>query len=166
MLKMYEIFFELPPGKDRNQKLITAIRDDFESNIAAFVKPAADGSASYNLMAADGGWTEIAPDSKFTGPGIESLVDTHKHAPGALTFTRVRRPAAFAANVWESLWHDALGEKSMALLSVETRTDKADRIFLWLVQTSYSREWNSQDRELAEEIAALLARAADKESDG
>jgi hypothetical protein len=48
------------------------------------------------------------------------------------------------------------------LLSVEIKPARAERQFLWLQTTGSSREWSANDRLLAEEIAALLARARDK----
>jgi hypothetical protein len=49
----------------------------------------------------------------------------------------------------------------MALLSIEILPHKAPQEVLWLLQTNYSREWSSRDRELAEEIAVLIAKARD-----
>ena len=49
-----------------------------------------------------------------------------------------------------------------ALLSIEVKPASAPGTFLWLTETSSSREWSSGDRELIEEVGTLLARAADK----
>ena len=144
MLQMYELFFDEPAGTARDIKLLEIIQDDFGTDIAAFVRPI-NGSPQFHLLNHVGDWQEPEQRTDFSGQGIELLLDSHEHAPGAVTLTRVRRPSSFEQPRWDSLWRDALGDRSKALLSVGTQTAQAEPIFLWLVQTGYSREWNSQD---------------------
>jgi hypothetical protein len=109
-----------------------------------------------------GQWTLSVAGRVFSGPGIKMLLELHHAAPGTLTLTRVKRPSAFSAESWESLWNSDLGASAMALLSVGIHPKKAAPQVLWLIQNGYSREWSSRDRELAEEVAAVLGKGADR----
>jgi hypothetical protein len=49
-------------------------------------------------------------------------------------------------------------------MSVEIRPTKRRGRLIWLQLTGSTREWSSRDRDLIEEVAALLARALDKDA--
>jgi hypothetical protein len=108
-----------------------------------------------------GDWNTDNGSKLVDGNGLVVLWDLQKTAPGALTFTRVKRPPIFPQDAWENLWNETL-ETKMALLSIEILPEKAPREVLWLLQSNYSREWSSRDRELAEEVASVIAKSRDK----
>lgn len=164
LLALHEVLFDLPAGAERDRALLQAIRLDYDIELALLLAPSGDGGASLEVHAESGedGDTIRGP---LGGNGLAALLEVHRSAPGALTLMRVRRPSAFDDGAWQSLWRDAMGERAKALLSVELRSERAPRQLLWLAQTSHSRDWDSHDRQLAEEIADLLGRAADKALD-
>jgi GAF domain-containing protein len=160
LLAVHEILFDREVGPERDGLLVEEIRADFESDRAAIVSTS--GGAGVRLAALAGEWDGVSPGSRLRGPGLTDLLQAHRLTGGAVTLTYTRRPSAFTTTGWEQLWSGDLGAPATALLSVPIAPQRADPGLLWLQQASYSREWGSQDRELAEEIAALLSRAADK----
>lgn len=163
MLAVHEILFEEPPGERRERRLIEAIRDDYQTDRAALVARNGAGSG-LEVVRASGQWDPKPEGRLLDGNGIEALLDVHQLATGAVTLTYVRRPSQFEREAWEQLWSEGLGSPTAALLSVELTPARAPGGFLWLAEATSSREWSSGDRELIEEIGALLARAADKEA--
>ncbi|MFO8070440.1 MAG: hypothetical protein R6V85_01080 [Polyangia bacterium] len=162
MLAVHELLFDLPPGPERDEKILGVLRDDFGSDRAALVAPVDGTAPGLVVNAASGAWSEGPRGRRLTGRGLEHLLEVHRLAAGAVTLTYIRRPAAFDSDGWEDLFNRDLLEPTSALLSVELLPDSAPRSFLWLQQEIGSREWSSNDRELAEEVARLLARAADR----
>jgi hypothetical protein len=158
LLALHEVLFDRPPGRARDEELLERIRDDFGVHRAELLR-FEDGAP--RLWAAAGSLTASAPRA-LEGAGASVLLGLGSDDTGALTLTRFRRPSAFAAEDWASLWDRELGESVTALLSVEIDARRAPRSLLWLLLENASREWNSHDRELAEEVARLLGRAADK----
>ena len=161
LLAIHEILFDGEDEQQRDDALVEEIRADFESDRAAIVAPGGDG-VGVELRSLAGQWNGVPRGSRLEGPGLSDLLEVHHLASGAVTLTYTRRPSAFTTAGWERLWSGDLGAPATALLSVPIVPRRAGTGYLWLQQASYSREWSSQDRELAEEVAALLSRAADK----
>jgi hypothetical protein len=162
MLSVYERLFDDPPGLARDQKILDFLIGNFEADRAALVMPRFASSGSVEVRACAGQWPVSVVGRILSGSGIKTLLELHLAAPGTLTLTKVKRPSAFTADAWESLWTADLGVSSMALLSVGIHPKKAAPQVLWLIQHGYSREWSSRDRELSEEVAAVLGKAADR----
>lgn len=162
LLRLHEILFEIADEEVRDAALIEEVRLDFDSDRAALVMAGSDDRGGVELAALAGSWNGVPRGSRLEGEGLANLLGAHRLASGAVSLTYTRRPSVFSAAGWERLWAGDLGAEATALLSVPFRPRRADRGLLWLQQASYSREWSSQDRELAEEIASLLSRAADK----
>jgi len=163
LLSLHEVLFDQPPGRARDEALLERIRADFGVNrteLLLFGGPRTGRSPE--LQAAAGALDSSPPARALDGAGITALLELHCGNPGALTLTRFRRPSAFDETTWSSLWDRELGPSVTALLSVELVVDRAPRSLIWMLLENASREWNSHDRELAEEVARLLGRAADK----
>jgi GAF domain-containing protein len=160
LLEIYETLFHNPDSTERNNLLLRAIQNNYATDMAAFVSHENSGTGTTQVNNAVGDWSNDNRGKLLNGNGLAVLWDLQKSAPGALTFTRVKRPPVFPKEAWNNLWNDTL-EAKMALLSIEILPRKAPREVLWLLQTNYSREWSSRDRELAEEVAALIAKARD-----
>jgi len=163
MLALHELLFDRPPGRERDELLLETIRDDFGVNRAEMLRfdlPEAGHPA--RLWAAAGALDSAPGERALDGPGAAILFDLQRGNAGALTLTRFRRPSAFDADTWTRFWDVELGVAVTALLSVELVVQRAPRSMIWLLLENTSREWNSHDRELAEEAARLLGRAADK----
>jgi hypothetical protein len=166
LLALHEILFEMDDGDERNTALIDEVRLDFESDRAALVTTGGGADHGVRVTSVAGEWDGDLKGRRLYGKGLADLLDVHGLAGGAVTLTYTRRPSAFSPEGWDKLWAGDLGAQTRALLSVAVRPVQAERSLLWLQQASNSREWSSQDRELAEEVASLLARAADKASGG
>lgn len=162
LLKLHEILFEIADGEARDVELIDEVRLDFDSDRAALVTVGSGDRAGVELAALAGSWNGVHSGSRLEGEGLANLLEAHQLAGGAVTLTYTRRPSVFTPAGWERLWAGDLGDAASALLSVPFRPRRGERGLLWLQQATNSREWSSQDRELAEEIADLLSRAADK----
>jgi GAF domain-containing protein len=163
LLAVHEVLFDREPGRARDEAILELIRDDFGVDRAELLR--FDGAATGRppaLWAAAGALGSAPGDRSLGGIGASILLELQRGNPGALTLTRFRRPSAFTDESWASLWDKELGEGVTALLSVELVVQRAPRTLLWLLLENASREWNSHDRELAEETARLLGRAADK----
>jgi hypothetical protein len=162
LLAIHELLFEHPPGPERDRLVLDAVRDDFETGRALLARP---GDQGFGILvaAACGEWREDPAGRILEGPGLAALLGTHGLVPGAVTLTYVRRPSAFAPEDWERLFKADLGEPASALLSVEIRPERAPGSLLLLQDVVSSREWSSHDRSMAEEVARLLSRAADKD---
>lgn len=163
LLEIYETLFHNDPGPPRDQAILEVIRQNFEADRACLVKPGG-GAKGVDVLAHAGEWISSPKGRVLTGSGLRLLLELHEATPGTLTLSRVKRPSAFSQPAWDSLWSGDLGAQAMALLSIVIRPQKSRKTILWLYQCSYSREWSSRDRQLAEEVAALLAKAADKET--
>ncbi len=161
LLNIYEILFDNPAGLARDGMVLEAILENFQTDQAAFVIPPDGSKEEGQIAVAVGDWGKDGSKRPLLGVGVKQLWDLQQTAPGALTFTRVKRPTLFQADTWENLWNEAL-HMSTALLSVQIPAQKASPLNLWLIQTAYSREWSSRDRDLSEEVAKLLARARDR----
>jgi len=162
LLRVHEILFDMEPGVGRDGALIEEIRFDFASDRAALVTVAADLRDGVELGAVAGEWNGAQPGVALGGKGLTDLLEAHRLTDGAVTLTYTRRPSVFSSEGWERLWAGDLGAEATALLSVAVRPERAARQLLWLQQATNSREWSSHDRELAEEVASILSRAADK----
>jgi len=163
LLALHEVLFDLPPGREREELLLEKIRDDFavgRAEMLRFDNP--EPGRPPRLCAAAGTLDSAAAVREFDGPGAASLFELQRANVGALTLTRFRRPSAFTDEAWASLWDHELGLAVTALLSVELAVQRAPKALIWLLLENTSREWNSHDRQLAEEVARLLGRAADK----
>jgi GAF domain-containing protein len=160
LLEIYETLFHNPDSTERDNRLLQAIQDNYATDMAAFVSQENSGTGTTQIHVAVGDWSNNNGENLLKGTGLEVLWDLQKSAPGALTFTRVKRPPVFPKEAWDNLWNDTL-ETKMALLSIEILPQQAPHEVLWLLQTNYSREWSSRDRELAEEVAVLIAKARD-----
>ncbi len=163
MLAIYEILFDEPDGPERNGRVLEAVCYNYRADKAALVAPNSGGSDRMCVVATAGDWQIDILGQPLEGPGVEKLWSLQEDAPGALTLTSVKRPAVFSREAWESLWHITLGDLASALLSVRVHPQEAPPAGLWILQSSYSREWSSRDRDLAEEVADLLSRARDKD---
>jgi hypothetical protein len=164
LLRVHEILFDTEAGDARDTAVLEELRLDFESDRAALVDTAAGDGVTAELASLAGAWNGKLKGATLSGKGLVDLLEAHRLAHGAVTLTYTRRPTVFSPEGWERLWAGDLGAEATALLSVAIEPERAARRLLWLQQASYSREWSSQDRELAEEVASLLSRAADKEA--
>jgi len=164
LLEIHEIIFEHPPGPERDRLVLEAVRRDFGACRGLLAAPGAGGSGVV-VAAACGQWTEEPRGRVLDGPGLLALRETHRLVPGVVTLTYVRRPPVFPPEHWERLFKADLCEPSSAMLSVEIRPARAPASLLLLQEAVASREWSSQDRSMAEEVAHLLSRAADKDAD-
>jgi len=163
LLALHEVLFEEPPGRARDESLLETLREDFCVNRAALLSfEGATAEEPPRPAAIVGDVAETPLPDAFDGSGAGALFDLHRKHSGALTLTKFRRPSAFSDEEWTHLWEAELGASFTALLSVEIVTRSAPRAIIWLLLEHASREWNSHDRELAEEAARLLGRAADK----
>ncbi len=165
LLNIYEILFNNPDSPERDTLLLDAIQENFQTDQSAFVARPHLDTGECQITATAGNWPDDADKKLPGGIGLSKLWDIQETAPGALTFTLVKRPSVFLSDVWDNLWSDAL-PTSKALLSVQISPKNASPLALWLLQSTYSREWSSRDRDLSEEVAALLARARDKAVQG
>ena len=163
MLAVHEVLFDEPPGPTRDASLLSKLKEDFCVSRAAMLRFEGSGEAAPPRIAAavcdDGAAPFLAA---LDGEGAAVLFELHGRNSGALTLTKFRRPSAFSSEAWARLWEAELGEAFTALLSVELNVQRAPRTLLWLLLENTSREWNSHDRELAEDVARLLGRAADR----
>jgi hypothetical protein len=166
LLRVHEILFDTEAGDERDTALLEELRLDFDSDRAALVNAASDNDAAVELVSLSGAWAGELKGTTLSGKGVVDLLEAHRLAEGAVTLTYTRRPTVFSSEGWEQLWAGDLGAEATALLSVAVEPQRAAKRLLWLQQASYSKEWSSQDRELAEEVASLLSRAADKEAGG
>ncbi|MBW2278289.1 MAG: hypothetical protein JRF63_12405 [Deltaproteobacteria bacterium] len=162
LLRVHEILFDMPEGDERDTAVIDELRLDFETDRAALVTTRPDDSAEVEVDSLCGSWNGEIKGTVLSGKGLQDLLQAHRLATGAVTLTYTRRPSVFSVEGWGRLWAGDLGAKATALLSVAIEPERAERRLLWLLQASYSREWSSHDRELAEEVASLMSRAADK----
>ena len=162
LLRVYEVLFEHLNSPHRDGLLLRAILDNYGADRGAFLRPADSGDGLLKFEALEGTWPAGTQDKSLAGAGLGALLALQEEAPGAVTLARVKRPESFRRSAWDMLWQQDLS--ASALLSVTIPSTRAPKQYLWLVQTSYSREWSSRDRELAEEVSSLLARARDKYS--
>ena len=161
LFRLYETLYHQEAGAGRDRLLLEAIQENYAADQAAFVTLSANGGSGAEIRARVGEWGPDGFREPLDGTGLSALWELQSGAPGALTLTRVKRPPVFAREAWDDLWNQALpGKKS--LLAVKIVPRKATPEALWLVQSHYSREWSSRDRDLAEEIAALMAISRDK----
>ena len=167
LLRVYEILFDMEEGDERDTAVIDELRLDFETDRSALVTLGPDGNGRVEVSSLSGSWNDDrVKGSVLSGKGLEDLLEAHRLATGAVTLTYTRRPSVFSVEGWERLWAGDLGANATALLSVAIEPERAERRLLWLQQASYSREWSSHDRELAEEVASLMSRATDKARGG
>lgn len=164
MLAIHEILFDQRPGEDRDRDLLTEICGDFHTDGAVLVRKLTNPPTpdSVTLMAAVGDWAGAQPGDTFEGEGIEALLSAQENAQGAVALSRFRRTSLINDDAWEHLWQDSLGKPATALLSVDLKPSDASPALIWLILNGASREWSSHDRQLLEEAADLLSRAADK----
>ena len=163
LLALHEVLFDQPPGRARDEALLEKIRDDFGVNRAEILRfDDKETGRAPSVWAAAGTLANDRHDRPLDGAGASILLELQRGNAGALTLTRFRRPSAFTIETWADLWDRELGESVTALLSVELVVARAPRALLWLLLENTSREWNSHDRQLAEEAARLFGRAADK----
>lgn len=162
LLRVHEILFDTEPGDERDEALIEELRLDFDSDRAALVRADAETAGTVELAALAGAWNGEVKGAQLSGAGLGDLLEAHRLASGAVTLTYTRRPSVFSNEGWARLWAGDLGARATALLSVAIEPERAARQLLWLQLANYSKEWSSQDRELAEEVASLMSRAADK----
>lgn len=161
-LRIYEIFFEHSASASRDAMLLEAILHNFGADRGAFLTESGPEEGLLEFGTVIGDWPDGTDGKVLGGAGLAALLQIQADAPGAVTLARVKRPASFGREPWNMLWEKILG--ASALLSVIVPSQRVSEQFLWLVQSSYSREWSSRDRELAEEISFLLARARDKDT--
>ena len=162
MLAIHEILFEIPPGPKRDRAVLDAVVFNYRVDRAAFVDLGRYLEEGYcDLSIRVGDWPSETDSIVGRGEGFARLMALHEVVDSALTFESVRKPDAFALE-WKSLWEEGIGAPALALLSIPLRPLKAPHRLMWLLQVSSSREWSSRDRDLAEEVVSLLARAADK----
>lgn len=162
MLAVHEILFDTQPGRERERLVLEAIRNNYTVDLAALVGSQHQSPQKISITATAGDWGFDPNGKSLNGSGISMLWSLQEAAPGALTLTRVKRPSTVSFDAWENLWSEAMGIPAMSLLSVPIAPKQGPRSILWLLQVSYSREWSSRDRNLAEEVVMLLARARDK----
>ncbi|MCK9522816.1 MAG: hypothetical protein M0R76_07170 [Proteobacteria bacterium] len=159
LLQIHEIFFYEPPGLARQEQLIQAIQSDYETDRGALLVPDAQHPHALRFLCRSGDWGPNA--TKFlSGSGITALRNAHSETPGALTLSRFRSTSLFSDESWNALWHEDLLTPASALLSVNIAAPTGESLgWLLLALNGASREWSSHDRDLAEEIALLLAQA-------
>jgi hypothetical protein len=161
-LAIHEALFDDPPGAPRDELILEKIRENYAADRTAFVEPTGDDTLRIAAETAEEDQGSIT--EPIAGAGVAALSVLLAEAPGALTLTRVKRPAVFPVDAWESLWGESLAGLGTALLCVRLPSERAPARILWILQSHYSREWSSRDRDLAEEVASLLGRARDKEA--
>lgn len=165
LLALHEVLFDEPPGPARDEALLGRLRDDFGVNRAELLRFDGRGDGARPCVGAAVGEDPAgARPRSLEGGGTAALFELHRQNAGALTLTKFRRPSAFTDEAWSHLWESELGDPFTALLSVELPVSRAPRSFVWLLLENASREWGSHDRELAEEAARLLGRAADRDA--
>ncbi len=164
MLSIHEILFDQLPGEARDHNLLEEICGDFCTDGAVLVRKLTEKgtSDSVTLLAAAGDWNGAQPGDTFEGEGIEALLSAQEKAQGAVALSLFRPPSLISDNAWERLWQNDLGKPTTALLSVDLKPSEASPSLIWLILNGASREWSSHDRQLLEEAADLLTRAADK----
>ncbi len=164
MLAIHEILFDQRSGEARDRDLLEEIRCDFRTDGAVLVHKLTEKnkSDSVTLLAAAGDWERAQPGNTFEGEGIEALLRAQENAHGAVALSRFRPTSLINDNAWEHLWQDDLGKPATALLSVDIKPSEARPALIWLILNGASREWSSHDRQLLEEVADLLSRAADR----
>ncbi len=164
MLAIHEILFDQRPGEARDRNLLEEVCHDFYTDGAVLVRKLTekDTSDSVVLLVAAGNWDLAQPGDIFEGEGIEALLRAQENAHGAVALSRFRRTSLINDNAWEDLWENDPGKPATALLSVDLKPSDARPAMIWLLLNGASREWSSHDRQLLEEVADLLSRAADK----
>ena len=162
MLSIHEILFGESDRQRRDALVIEAARGNFGADFCALLQLRNSGEGPVCFDNEVGNWPLSSVEKPLQGVGFETLLNLHDEAPGAICLMRVKRPPVFQADSWENLW-EVLEKPVMALLSVKVEPKQAPPRFLWLLQTGYSREWSSRDRDLIEEVASLLARVRDKD---
>ena len=164
LLEIYKTLFDCPNGAERDIQLLSAIQKNYVVDMAIFVSQDDEKRPESRIDAAVGPWASDQANTLPMSTGLAALWELQKAAPGALTITRVKRPPVFPQEAWDDLWNQTLASQ-MALLSVQILPARAPTGALWLMQSNYSREWSSRDRELVEEIAPILAQARDRAID-
>ncbi len=164
MLAIHEILFDQRPGEARDRNILEEIRYDFCTDGAVLVRKLTEKnpSDSVTLLATAGDWDRTKPGDNFEGEGIEALLSAQENAHGAVALSRFRPTSLISDNAWEHLWQTDLGKPASALLSVDLKPSQARPALIWLTLDAASREWSSHDRQLLEEAADLLSRAADR----
>ncbi len=164
MLSIHEILFDQLPGEARDHNLLDEICGDFCTDGAVLVRKLTEKGTpdSVTLLASAGDWDGVQSGDIFEGEGIEALLSAQEDAQGAVALSRFRRTSLINDNAWEQLWQNDLGKPATGLLSVDLKPSEASPSLIWLILNGASREWSSHDRQLLEEAADLLSRAADK----
>jgi len=163
MLALYEIFFENPVGTERDRQLLLAILENFGADQGIFLAPSTNGEAVLKVATTAKPWRVNKPGDLLENEGVGALLELQALSPVSLSLTRVSRPSAFELESWEAFWEHSLKGAASSLLSVSVKPSTAPSFLLWILQTEYSREWNIRDRELAEEVAGLMAKVADRD---
>lgn len=160
MLAVHEILFEYAPGPSRDKKILAAIGENYQVDRVAVVNVSVGRTETLSggIAASFGDWLRPDTEVGISGVGFERIVELHGTVDGALSFESVRKPEAFTDVAWRSLWEEGVGAPARALLSMTV--EDAGKKLIWLQQTGSTREWSSRDRDLIEEVAALLSKAA------
>jgi hypothetical protein len=165
MLSVHEILFDEIAGKERDTRVIGSVKNNFQADRTALLAPLKPGAGRLILDVAVGDWPQLEENGILEGTGIDVLLSLQREAPGAVALIRFKRPAVFNADAWKNLWEHTLKGAVTALLSVRISPERASPGLLWIMQSNYSREWSSRDRELVEEVASLIARVRDRDLD-
>ena len=161
MLSVYEILFDHPPGPERNRRILSALAVNYHVERAAMLEVTeAEGRLTGTVSVAVGDDDGPELPERIEGEGFSRLAALHDEAEGALSFESVRKPEAFSETAWRSLWEQCLPSPARALLSMEIGA--GPRTLIWLQQIGSTTEWSSRDRDLIEEVSALLARAIER----
>ena len=159
MLSVYEALFDHPPGAERNRRILTALAADYHVERAAILEITEGKERAAGIVSVSVG-DGPAFAERIQGEGFSRLASLHGAAVGALSFESVRKPEVFSEEAWRSLWEQCLPSSARALLSMEIGA--GPRTLIWLQQIGSTREWSSRDRDLIEEVSALLARAIER----
>lgn len=162
MLAVHEIIFDYPSGRERDTKMMAALAENYQVERVAIIDVYIGTQPITGcISAAFGDWLCPEAEVRIFGTGFERLLALHGMVDGALSFESVRKPEAFTDIAWRSLWDEGVGAPTRALLSMTIDAER--RKLIWLQQTGSTREWSSRDRDLIEEVAALLSKAAMRE---
>ena len=161
LLKIHEILFYEADNPSLDLLILNAVRDDFATDRAALVKIVEKGNIA-KIESLCSNWKTASEGTLLKNSGIKIIADSHIHSNAVLTLSKFRKVSLLTGEQWTLFWEKGLMEQTSALLSVPVISDKKNILLLWLALDKTSREWNSHDRNLAEEIAHLLFMAIEK----
>jgi hypothetical protein len=116
MLAVHEILFDDIEAKERDTRIIEAVKNDFQADRTALLAPVAENDGRVRINAQVGDRLHEKDDEILEGRGMEVFLNLQRGAPGAISLVRFKRPSVFESEAWDNLWDKALKGSITALL--------------------------------------------------